>query len=1102
MEYQLSYKDKEDLILELKSYVRKEHCSDEVLHEKITKWKEDINPLYGFEAILIKEVQRLSKYLSSDDLDHNMKKMVRGSLSYILDINKKRKLPDDLKLLNETFVCCFTVNEILKAFGQSIDYDIPRLTKHEEGDARQLFQKMSTTSICSDEELIEKVKCVLSKLIDYNSLGLMLRLKSNIEFLIGIVTNQQKDNETLDYTRGALNYFIKEFDVINDTLGIIGYIDDFYITEIAIEITGEDRTEFNDALNNILNKYPFINNIIMDDGTHVCKLSEFMLVNFAIYDVMFKNNEIFNTVVLIEPFHGFTHFLVGFIASLCLINSTNRSKISIDFFKKGQKVIVDNDSSVVAEYTGITEIKNQSFFGLKQEKQVKGIKGDQIIYLPVSHMHRLTLVDSSRIPKGRIIPDLSKSSKPVSPYTYIFQEQINPGSITMDKYIIIVMQISDAWFLSNEISIYGHPLKEVIPVGHLNNKGTLTTWSRSFGTTQPIIVFISDIDVACSFLNENIEKCHSIIIDAANRNRSKISSLKQIVQKNVNTLIFSTSRNVEELDIIKDDRIDIWEWTKDSLSALLWSSCKSPEIEESSSIFSRNENTIYKSMKCIPVIKNISFPFSEDIFDAVRSINYLAKSADNKIEALNEAAKRTFSLMNRLLKCTFPLGKSPALLERINNKIRDIKDISEKSIYLSEDARNNIKKAMIMLEEITNIFTTKNPKAEVMEEILSKNKNLSFVCPDKEIASSVKEIYKKRLYVISSFDENENFPEGVIIPGWFRKEIMRKMLFPSIADPLFLLLYDSENNWYKNFSDILQNEQRKRIAMSNKSSLFSGFKTRKSLPEKDKTDIINSFMEIDEIQKIIDKIDEIDISEGETGTSERIPATLILFEEGYKGFFTDSFRANTVTHLLDVIPEYFDESDEIRTKRISDLRPGDTLLFHAGSDWDVIKITADKLLGAGVRDMSYLWRKAIFSYLESGKLTYNDLWEKLKQKGCLLQESTIRLWTEDDYFMISPQDYEKYVPMIAEVTDNKLLKNNITEVISAIYIVRGAHIKASHQLAKEVKELVVRKLKEGDRDASNFNIRSDVIMTRILLIDDKKTMIKKNNVNRLYNTDI
>lgn len=232
------------------------------------------------------------------------------------------------------------------------------------------------------------------------------------------------------------------------------------------------------------------------------------------------------------------------------------------------------------------------------------------------------------------------------------------------------------------------------------------------------------------------------------------------------------------------------------------------------------------------------------------------------------------------------------------------------------------------------------------------------------------------------------------------------------------------------------------------------------------------------------------------GTEVELAAHLVLFDGGTHAFLTGAYRANVVTHLLDAEPEQEDEKADIRQCSVSELTSGDALLFHRGSGRDVIRAAADQILPPGVRDLSSLWRKALTCYVTKNSIDSATLWKRLRAGGCPLQHQTIKIWLDSED-VIAPQSYSRDVEIIAQVTGDPDLIRQMDDVLAAIAEVRSAHLRASCQLAKKIIAQAVILIRQERQHSSLVEIEANVVMARIMEMDEHTIPVRTSLVNRL-----
>jgi hypothetical protein len=99
--------------------------------------------------------------------------------------------------------------------------------------------------------------------------------------------------------------------------------------------------------------------------------------------------------------------------------------------------------------------------------------------------------------------------------------------------------------------------------------------------------------------------------------------------------------------------------------------------------------------------------------------------------------------------------------------------------------------------------------------------------------------------------------------------------------------------------------------------------------------------------------------------------------------------------------------------------------------------------------------------------------------------------------LIAPQSYTRDVGIIGQVTADPDLNRRISDVLTAIGEVRSAHLRASSQLAKKIIAQAVALIRQERQHSPLIEIESNVVMARIVEIDDHKMPVRASLVNRL-----
>ena len=1094
----LTYSDRELILQTFESLKAESERTDHQILTDVSEWVSGLKPSFGFEHGLGRDIAALSRYLLTCSVQ-NLENIARGGLLYILRPNEVvRTRFQEFGLLDKAFIAGYALHEIRQSLGEVASYNPPRLTHDEQRQAEGLFLDFISSPLLSDPLLISQSKEVSQQVTRFENSGLFRRLRNNIAFLISVLNDSHRNEEQCSCARAALSYLIYEGDIINDRLGFIGYLDDNFILQIAVDLIEPRREPFLELLDATMGVWPFLNNLILDDGSGGRPISEYTIINAALSCSRIRQDSICNKTALILPSNGPMPFLLGFIAALGLLQEKRLNETNEDSFTVGQKVLVDN--SMVAEFAGVLELADGKRFGLKQYRLKEGQKLESVEYWPMSDLRRLVPVEPGRVTRGQLSRDLGHSEVALSGLEYLFNTRESVQVADSGKRVVVVMPIAAAFEMASQFELYGSPLKHTIPMGHLGGgRNEVEAWSSRFGEVRPILLFVGDLDRACEYAESAAEENHIVIVDTAGRNLGRQASLARLHQYRIPTLMITEECDADELGLGLDDEVGLWEWSQADLSAILWP----PKYEDHGhpGLVARYEQRLSSLTTRDLDLQFVDMPLVEDVFKAVRRLGALAKSrGDDSLAEFDEIVAISSKVMFRLLRFATPLDENFASVKEVQMSISRLSHIREQSLYISEAERAVAHEAQDLLSKLFLELRRQNPKALLLSELLTGNAKLSIICPDPWQYRDLESLYGRRV-VVDRYDDLDL--EGAVIPAWFRKERMRRFLVPPITEPLVCILYEAERRWYKAFSHERNKSRKARARQGDRSRLFPHVKGwTEPIPhvESDAPSVEDAggAGDLGSMEEYIraEYRHQVYSAAKSDGTEAEVAARFVLLEGNAYAFLSDSYRANVVTHLLDDSTDIHDEKAEIKQRTTKELRPNDAILFHRGSARDVIRSAADKILPPGVRETSSLWRTALLEYKNRKHLTPEALWQELRTAGCPLQHQTIKGWLDNDG-MIAPQTYERDVEIIKDVTRDEVLRQRIEDVFAAISEVRGAHLRVSFQLARQVLHRAASVLKK-ERDRSGLiEIGAGVVVVRLIEIDNKSTMVRQSLTNRL-----
>lgn len=1097
----LTFADRELLLQTFDKLKADWNGSDLQLLADVCEWARNLTPEFGFEHSLARDVSALSRYLVDYKLEVDIAPIARGALLYVLsDFPHSSSKLAEFGLVDDAFVASYAIHEIRMRLGDTAIYNPPALHKSEQEHAERLFLEFVDQPFLDDNELVSAAQLAGESLAGLAACGLFRRLRNNIAFLITALQDSSRNREHHSYARAALSYIACEQDAIDDRLGIVGYLDDNFIAQMAVEMIEPARAPWLALLDATVAAWPFLNDLSIDDGSGRRSVSEYMIINSALTCPRLRGGE-FGSTALILPIAGPVPFFVAFVGTLGLVQESGQRDITEQSFRIGQKVLVDN--CAVAEFAGFDDCNGRRMFKLRQYYTERGERLTRDRFWPMSDLRRLVHVDSARIPRGKLVDDLCRSDALLPALEYLFNDSKTVHLAAVKARILVVMPVALAHELGTTMSLHGQRLKDVIPMGHLTDQGVMP-WSSRFGEQEPLMIVASDLDAACKFAEEREGQIALVIIDPQGRNANKSASMRRLQQLSISTFVVSSERTAAEMKF-DDGKTGIWEWSDDDFDALLWPVALNPSGSGPLLEFDRRLQFQATSETKTTVVQ---LELASTTFESVKAVRALARErGEEHLVDLDEVVALALGVMSRLLRCAFPITQSTAAFQTIDRDLRQITQICNTNNFLTVNERKAITEAKQLLSELFGTLQVHNPKAQSVRDLLDSWPNLALVCPDLRLILDLERAYGRPVTRMPNCEFKEvGKRSGAIVPGWFGKDRMASLLIPPLTSNTHLVLYEIEEKWYGSFRREKHRARLGRSASVHRHRLFPNVpgwrEPDQAKPGPDDSTHDTSLQELESLHECVRNgfRQRVCNSAASDGTEAEVSARLIVFDGGNYSFLTESRGATVVTHLLDNTIFELNGAPEVKRNTVSELKIGDALLFNRGSERDVIRAAADKILEPGVRETSSLWRKALLEYSSNASLTPDQLFSRLREGGCPLQHQTIIYWLDDDQ-MIAPQAYKRDVAVIASVTGNEELIARIDSVLLAISNVRSAHLRASRHIANQVLARAVNILKAQSERASAIELEENVVVVRIAQIDKVPAMVRASLCNRLHEAD-
>ena len=1055
-----------------------------------TGWTASLAPTFGFERSLSRDVFVLCETLRRA-ADGEAGRLARGGLAYLYRNNHVDPLPlGALGLLDDAFVAGYAAHAVREKTGDAVCYCPPRLGAEEQARAEEMFLSLLDRSPDEDDVLPDLARIALGKLGHLLESGLFRQLRTNVHFLSHVLADVGRSADHRQIARAALHYVAAEEDAIPDSLGLIGFLDDYFVADLAVGLIDAGQAPWMNLIDGVVGAWPFLNMVTFGGGSQGVAASEFLMVNSALTCPTLRGSESHALTHLVLPRTGPLPLLLGFFAALGELLAARGRQGMAASFEVGQKVLVDGRGGAYT-FEGCQTIDGKLMFGVGKTRKERGETLRSIQWLPIEHLSRLVPADADLSVRGRLaVADLR--AEPLRALDLLFLAA-EPVTIPSDlPQVVVVTPVGQARRHAESVSLSGHRLCDALSMGNLTTAGEVCPWPGQFGNTRTAVLVVPDLDRACEYVENEGDRVALVVVDASGHNAGRLASLSRIQGLGVRVLV--TVAQADADSILEDDPdLMVWEWDRTDFESVYVESA--PASSNADPVLAY-EREVVRAVSAGVEVVSVPCPEVDEAFRSISVLKRLAEARGEDVpQELDDALGRSFAVLTRLLRCPFCLASHPRLQADLSAKLDTLSSCRSACVFLSDQERDAVADAEQRLRDLFSVLQDANPKEAALVTLRATHPDLAVACGDADLLERTDELKATTLDTALN-PSHEGRESGYAVAGWFGRGTMTRLLRPPFASPLFLLLYGPEVSWQRSFTRRVKEGSTVRGVRTARGRVFPDVGkwpdplvsdpvgVENTTPAAETPDAIELYVMAERRRRLTSLASP---SLGE----DAVEARLVTFDGGY-AFLTDDYQAKLATHL---IGEALDGEDaELQVVPARRLRRGDVLLFLRGSSRDVIRQVADQLLPAGERDRAGLWRRALLKYREQQDCTVEAVWRRLREHGCPLSLAAIENWFADDN-MISPANVDREVGAIVTMTQDTDLRDGLDTCRQAISRVRGAHLKASNQLAKRVIEQAVAGLKAADHAGGAVDLGEDIVLVRIVDIDDTPVRVRASAAN-------
>ena len=869
------------------------------------------------------------------------------------------------------------------------------------------------------------------------------------------------------------------------------------------------------------------------------KMSDFQRANYKLYGYSFRlsNYDIINAdilsnsvydekqsnVLIFEPHRSiFLLYAIGILSLSALLRDlTSTGNSLVDNLTIGCYVKLDGSLGIY---------KGKCFqLGQKCLKIDFGGKSKFVYTIPILiALGRLQIYKgSATILRGWKKKKSNQKSKDViSNILNIEKSQLN---VVRQSRIAVITDKKDVLDLIKDLHINDCKFTDIFPIARLTGADRYCTLpgTRLEGR-QPVIYFVSSFGTLFDFIQEG-NKINTLIIDSASKVKnyfSNINSLKD--NKNIeNILIFSNYTALNEKRDYEGIGFKSWIWTKKDFTELEGLGFfENPEND-----FKNPFNGHYRILKSLVKQKidlvDIALPEqdTEKIFnEAIEIVNKLKSyNIDTDNIKINELLIYVLGCLFYFQYLIYPDGYALNLSEEKDFYISDSKNTIEKInskieeiilMYSYSNFKQDFTRLINILQKIREQFLPKNIKADKLLDLLKENIQCSVLVivrkswqkeillewlKNNNITRNQNSKKRKKISIVDfkSFrkQRNDAFYDKIIFSGWYGYK--NEFIFNTGISPhIIFLLYPFEKNQVESFLNVFEKDgfglRNQNIRAELLGISLNDFSLEKAISQK------TDYFEFEgDLTRTLDKLNlktvyDIGVSYC-SDEKDAALAKLIIFEDDEFSFLTKNYKAKVLNEI----------EQRIEKKDPEELEIGDEIIFLSDSRKDIfdefIEISEKSSSFCTVVKTSKIWKNAIKKYMKCTGKNAQDFANELDRKGCKRVLVAVRNWIENEN-VIAPRDETETLKVIAEVTNDFDLKNNLKKVIFACRKLRALHISMGKYLAQCIFASIdlnqEKKLDSVMRDRIK-ELSKCVTTVRIKSIENDYKMIAKNKVNQL-----
>jgi uncharacterized membrane protein YkvA (DUF1232 family) len=991
------------------------------------------------------------------------------------------------------FALKFATERIAALAGSSSLWNGIRLSAEEEADARALFDIARGDTSYTDAELAEAVEGFVR---DFARDGALFgALAADLSYLAECMLDPAFDATKKEVARAALTYFAVVSDAIPDDLGFVGFLDDAFVVAHAMEEIRPERARLSALLEEVIQRWPFVRDVVLEAGGGERPLSEFILVNAALLldDVCTRDGSL--GAALIVPEAGPLPFLIGFVRALheatrsCIESTSNE-------FTKGERLVNrETGAEVIFESYGVGSTSGAwetrfpaeaTHFRFVLPASRRGSEVTQTRQLADIRSFARSTKREGNLRRGSVTFARDRVGVgPLERLTGAIDPVVLPAQCGV---VIVVAPLGATRALASELSLYGTPLVDVLPIQqaavHDSDIETRAWSAQAPGGAPMMTVVKSTADAAA--ITDDADHGVVAVVAPVRPQTTDAMNLSRIARHGVPVIGLVREFDVDTHEHLAAEGFGFWGWDDRWFGALRW---PAEDATTRDHPIGRFEAAMRWHLHARPTIEVLDVQELTELHRRLAAFS--ATVTENAHDTILEFSTHAWVLFVTLCRTLTPLDeRRSGELEQRSDAL--VAAVLEAETWWDDSTLKAAKNICDAFGPALAAIRRENPKWAALLSWSRRNPS-GMVITRQNMEAELSDVQESTHLSCVDAAAFRGPVADALLPAWFGADRMRRLLFVPGVEHLTMLLHRPELEWYEALlskrSACMRHmrrlvQTRSRFPQLRLAADESVETTESVAPMPD--DIVHAARHARALRALRD------------GSTDRIDARLVHFSGGLWAAFLPSHPVQTATHLI----ERIDDSGpvaELRDVAAADLEVGDHVLLVRGSDRDALRDAVDAEAPAGTRAAASEWKRALRRWFESGR-SIEAVAAALATLNCRRTTMTVRRWLEDE-LMIGPRDADVDVAAIAKLTGDRVLASAEAECVAAIRLLRGLHLKVARRLAHQVVSTIRERMRAGVLADDLVAIDDRFVLVVVEGIAPELVSVARGKVNRLYGQD-